>query len=210
MTEPSVERRTELLGAAWAWWAEVLRGATEADWHRETRLEGWDVHALVAHHGMFVQGLAFLAAAPVDAAPATPDAAAMLRRFNAPDGVAHELADAVAELARAQAASASPGGLVQRFAVDGPAVLDTVRRAGPIVVDYFGNGPFPIAEACSIGVLEAVVHGLDLARALGREPDLPASSEAHAVTVLAAVPDPVAFLEAGSGRSREPVLPVLR
>jgi uncharacterized protein (TIGR03083 family) len=205
-----LDARAQALGDAWGWWAATLQPLTPDDWTRPTRLEGWDVHALAAHHAQFVTGLDFLAANPLDGPAAVPSAAAMLNRFNAPGGVAHELAGAVAELARQQAATNPPAVIVERFATGGPKAIAAVRACGPIVVDYFGNGAFPIAEALSIGIVEAVVHGLDLARAVSREPDLPAVALDHTVAVLAQMPDPVTFIEAATGRRTDAVFPILR
>jgi uncharacterized protein (TIGR03083 family) len=177
---------------------------------RPTRLEGWNVHALVAHHAMFVRALSTLAARPVDGPPTVPTARDMLRGFNALGGNAHTLAPAVADLARTQADAHRPDALVERFAVDAPTTLDTVRAAGPVVVDYFGNGTFPITEVLAIGILEAVVHGLDLVRAVDATPDLPDAAVGFTVALLARLADPVEFVEAATGRGAAPVLPLLR
>ena len=78
-------------------------------------------------------------------------------------------------------------------------------------IDYFGNGRFPIAEAMSIAVLEAVVHGLDLCAAVGLPPtSIPAAPMRHTVGLLAHMAEPVAFVEAATGRTSAEVLPVLR
>jgi uncharacterized protein (TIGR03083 family) len=202
--------RADLLGGAWSWWATTLAALSADAWARPTRLEGWDVHALVAHHAMFVGALTRLAANPVDGEPTVTTARDMLRGFNAPGGNAHTLAPAIADLARSQAGAQPPAALVERFALDAPAALDTVRAAGSVVVEYFGNGTFPITEVLAIGILEAVVHGLDLTRAVGVAPDLPAAAVAFTVALLAGLAEPVAFVEAATGRVATPVLPVLR
>jgi hypothetical protein len=86
----------------------------------------------------------------------------MLSGFDAPAGVAATLADGIAEMARRQAAAMSQGELVAVFEQFAPNVVAGVRATGPIVIESFGNGTFPIAEAMSIAVLGTVVHGLDL------------------------------------------------
>jgi uncharacterized protein (TIGR03083 family) len=202
--------RADVLGGAWRWWATTLAALPAGAWARPTRLEGWDVHALVAHHAMFVGALTRLAAKPVDEEAAVTTASNMLRGFNAPGGNAHTLAPAIADLARSQAGTQPPEALVERFAVGAPAALDAVRAAGPVVVEYFGNGTFPIAEVLAIGILEAVVHGLDLARAVEVAPDLPAGAFSFTVTLLADLAEPVEFVEAATGRGTAPALPVLR
>jgi uncharacterized protein (TIGR03083 family) len=205
-----LEARCVTLAGAWRWWAETLAQFPADAWTRPTRLEGWDVLALVAHHAMFIRALPALAAKPVAADATVTSARDMLRGFNAPGGPAHELAPDIAELARSQTSSHPPEVLVERFSVDAPPAIDAVRAAGPVVVEYFGNGAFPITEVLSIGILEAVVHGLDLARAVDVAPDLPDAAVESSVALLTALPDPVAFVEAATGRSTTPVFPVLR
>ena len=158
-----------------------------------------------------IRGLGFLASQPLDVEPATETAADMLRRFNEPGGVAATSADVVADMARRQAESTSPDELVAMFAVTGREVVATIEAVGPIVVDYFGNGTFPIAEALSIAVLEAVVHGLDLCAAIGTSTSsIPAAAVAHTVGLLAAIAEPAAFIDAATGRGPSDVLPVMR
>jgi uncharacterized protein (TIGR03083 family) len=203
--------RCALLGGAWRWWAGTLEAMDADAWSRPTRLEGWDVAALVAHHGLLVTGIGFLATQPLDAEPATASACDMLRRFNAPGGIAAIAADAVAEMARQQAATMSREDLIAKFLVDAPPVVAGVREAGPIVIDYFGNGTFPIAEAVAIAIMESVVHGLDLVDAIGiPADDLPAGPVRFTTGLLAELPDPVDFIESATGRRPPDVLPVLR
>jgi uncharacterized protein (TIGR03083 family) len=207
------EQRCDVLAGAWSWWAATL-GAIEEDseaWRRRTRLDGWDVAALVAHHGLLVQGVAFLAQHPIDAPAATRSAAAMLYRFNEPSGVADTAAAAVAEMARQQAASASTSDLVGLFRNAAPAAIDASRAIGPVVVEYFGNGPFPLAEVLSIAVMEAVVHGLDLCAALDIENcSIPSEAIGDVVALLASIADPVELIEAATGRNAAQVFPVVR
>jgi uncharacterized protein (TIGR03083 family) len=203
--------RCALLAEAWQWWAATLEAMDEPDWSRSTRLEGWDVAALVAHHGLLVGAFGYLASQPVDGPPATPSVRDMLRRFNAPDGVANTLAGGVAEMARQQAAAISHEEQVAKFLVEGPTVVSAIEDAGPIVVEYFGNGTFPIAEVVAIAIMEAVVHGLDLCDAIGADAEgMPAGPVGFTTALLASLPDPVAFIEAATGRDQAPVLPVLR
>jgi hypothetical protein len=135
----------------------------------------------------------------------------MLRRFNAPGGIASASAGTVAEMARQQAQNLSRADLVKLFAVTGPDVIADVERTGPVAVDYLGNGTLPIAEAVSIGIMEGVVHGLDLCAATGVPgASLPESAVAHTVELLASLADPVDFIDAATGRRTAAVLPVLR
>ncbi|NKW70147.1 hypothetical protein GS943_17265 [Rhodococcus hoagii] len=57
--------------------------------------------------------------------------------------------------------------------------------------------------------MEATVHWLDVIDAVGGDEPEPMALE-RARDVLAAVPDPLAFVEAATGRSGDPVLPVMR
>lgn len=203
--------RCVVLSEAWQWWAERLTDLDEEAWHVDTRLEGWDVAALVAHHSMLVRGLAFLAAQPVDGVPDTSTAADMLRRFNATDGIANRAAEMVAEMARQQAASMSTTELTSLFVDAGPKTIEALRAAGPIVVEYFGNGTFPLSEAVVIATMEAVVHGLDLAEAVEADKaSLPTRAMRSTVDLLASLADGVRFVEAATGRADSEVFPVLR
>ena len=134
----------------------------------------------------------------------------MLRGFNAPGGIATTLAEGIAELARRQAAAMPPDQLVAMFAVTGPHVVATVEACGPTVIEYFGNGTFPIVEVMSIAILEAVVHGLDLCAAIDADPDsIPPAAMRHTVELLASIAEPASFVEAATGRVPTAVLPVL-
>jgi uncharacterized protein (TIGR03083 family) len=210
MVDPFSER-CSVLDEAWRWWATTLPPLDASAWTRPTRLPGWDVAALVAHASLLVRGLGFLCSQPVDTEPAVRSAQEMLGGFNAPGGVATSLAEGVAEMARRQAASMSPDDLVALFTVTAPEVVTAIEAAGPIAVEYFGNGTFPIVEAMSIAVLEAVVHGLDLCAAVDASTaSLPPRPMQHTVQLLASMAEPVPFVEVATGRSTVPVLPVLR
>jgi len=204
--------RCALLRDAWRWWATTLDQLDESAWAAPTRLEAWDVAGLAAHHAMFPQMLGLLVAQPVDIdRPEVESARDMLRAFNRPGGIATDSAGVVAEMARQQAAMLSHADLVNLFAVAGPDAIARVEQAGPVIIDYFGNGTFPIAEAVSIGILEAVVHGLDLCAATGVPGEsIPDAATAHTVELLASLADPIAFVDAATGRTTADVLPVLR
>lgn len=206
-----LSERCAFLAEVWEWWAQTLRTVDESAWLKNTRLEGWNVAALVAHHSVLVYGLGFLAARPVDAEAQTTSAGDMLRHFNEPGGLASEASGVIAEMARQQAASSSTAELAAVFTDTAPQVLSAIQTAEPVVVDYFGNGTFPLTEAVSIATMEAVVHGLDLCAALDLDSQLlPAAATRSAVTLLASIADPVQFIEAATGRVGAPVLPVVR
>ena len=210
-TVNAFSERCSALAEAWRWWATTLTDLDAAAWRLETRLPGWDVAALVAHTSLLVRGLSFLSSRPIDAAPAMRSAGEMLRHFNAPGGVATTLADEIAEMSRRQSTLTPPDDLIALFAVTAPAVIAAVEETGPIVIDYFGNGTLPIAEAMSIATLEAVVHGLDLCAAVDAPgASIPQSPMQHTVGLLASIAEPVTFIEAATGRSSTHVLPVIR
>ena len=126
------------------------------------------------------------------------------------DVIAANPGTSIAEMARRHAASMQPHGLVAAFTVAAPQVIASLEGSGPIVIEYFGNGTFPIAEAMSIAVLEAVVHGLDLCAAVDwPASSIPPSPMHHTVGLLATMTEPVSFIEAATGRTSTPVLPVL-
>ena len=211
MTVDAFSERCATLADAWRWWATTLGALDAAAWNVPTRLPGWDVAALVAHTSMLVRALGYVVSHPLDAEPATPSARDMLTRFNAPGGVATVFADGIAEAARRDAASMPPDDLVAVFTKKAPEALAAAETAGPIVIDYFGQGPFPLAEAMSIYILEAVVHGLDLAAAVDAPAaSIPRAAMDHTVGLLASMADPAAFIETATGRSSVPVMPVLR
>jgi uncharacterized protein (TIGR03083 family) len=167
----ALDDRCELLEQAWSWWGDAVAALDTDTWQRSTRLPDWNIGALVAHHAMFVSLLGFVASQPVGDPPAVLSARDMLRRFNEPDGVATTAAGVVSQMAQQQAAERSAAQFVTVFRETAPEVLANVRAGGPIVVEYVGNGTFPLTEVLSIGVLEAVVHGLDLrAAAPSRSP----------------------------------------
>ena len=208
----ALTERCRTLADAWGWWATTLPAVGEDAWRTGTRLPGWDVAALVAHATLLVQGLGYLATQPVDAEPAVGSARRHAPRLQRPGRRGDDIRGrALPSWRWRQAASMSADQLVAVFAETAPAVIAKVRAAGPIVVEYFGNGTFPIGEVLSIAVLEAVVHGLDLCAATGiSASSIPPEALAHTVELLAGMAEPVTFIEAATGRTAADVLPLLR
>jgi hypothetical protein len=167
------------------------------------------VRSLYAHHGSWPSGLSLLAERVRDAEPTHPTAAALLRDFNAPDGVANSMRDTVAAGAREDAATYSTEQMVEQFADTGPRAIATARALGPVVVAYTGNALLRLDEAVSIGILEATVHLLDLRRALDQPPDVPAAGLAHTAAVLVQMAPPVDLVEAATGRRPADLFPLL-
>jgi uncharacterized protein (TIGR03083 family) len=199
----------ELLADAWQHWANRCRALTEDEWSTPTRCPPWDVAALAAHLAPDAAMFDRLATAAVEGEPAVTDAAVLLARFNVPEGIAHTMADQIADTAVTSASSLSRGELVERFETSA-----TVVRARPLPETMIL--PHPIVGSATLGVLtdvalmEATVHYLDLTAAVGGEP-LPEAVVIHTRDLLGRVPDPTAAIEALTGRAPlDTVFPVLR
>lgn len=205
----TIDDRLSTCGALWSVWADRGRAMTDEQWRRPTRLGDWDVRSLYAHAAMWPARLAALVERVREAEPAVPTAAALLRYFNAPGGVAHSMREQTAASAGEEAARQSTAQLVDEFAAAGPRAIAGARRLGSVVVDYFGAS-MPLAEAVSIGVVEATVHLLDLLDALDRPAtEVPAEGLAHTVAVLVQMAPPVDLIEAATGRSTTGLFPIL-
>jgi uncharacterized protein (TIGR03083 family) len=202
--------RLATLARLWTAWSRQGRALSAEQWDRPTRLGDWTVRMLYAHAAGWPVGLSRLVGMVREAEPTHATAAALLRDFNRPGGIASSEAGGVAARAREAASAGTPTDLIERFAVTGPRAIATARRLGPVVVDYFGHALLPLEEAVSIGILEATVHLLDLQRALGAPPDLAAAGVEHTVAVLAQMAPPVDFIELATGRGSAAVFPVLR
>jgi uncharacterized protein (TIGR03083 family) len=202
----------EPLAAAWEAWAELGAGLDEQQWQRPTRLHGWRVADVYAHHAAWPVMVAKLCdAPPVHAPPAFPDAAALLAMFNAPGGVVETASELNRDQAVALAGSHSREELVDGFRTAAPAVLAAAQDADRRI-QYGPFGAVALREALRVGLMEAVVHYLDLARALDLPVPGPVGGEAlrEVVVLLAQVADPLAFVERATGRSAMDVLPVVR
>jgi uncharacterized protein (TIGR03083 family) len=205
----TIEERLTTLNTLWSVWAEHGRAMTDEQWGRPTRLGTWEVRSLYAHATSWPLALAGLVGQVRDAKPTHDTAAALLRDFNNPDGVANRLRDWSAANAREDATNNSVAQLIERFTNAGPEAIATARRLGPVAVDYFGQAILRLDEAVSIGIMEATVHLLDLHRALGQPPAVPADGLAHTSALLADMAPSVDFIEVATGRSTTEVFPVL-
>ncbi|GAA0912532.1 maleylpyruvate isomerase N-terminal domain-containing protein [Virgisporangium ochraceum] len=205
----TLDDRLSTLDELWAVWAAHGTSMTDEQWSRPTRLGDWDVLSLFAHHGAWPFMLGGLLTRVQEREPTHATAAALLRDFNAPDGVANTRRRDAAESAPADAERYGRAAIVEQFTTAGPRALEAARALGPVVVDYFGHAALRLEEAISIGIMEATVHLLDLRRALGQEPDVPAAGLAHTAALLAQMAPPVDLIEAATGRSRVDVFPVL-
>jgi uncharacterized protein (TIGR03083 family) len=201
--------RVAALARTWQVWASTGAALSDAQWGQPTRCGRWDVRALYAHHSGFP---AVLAALPEAAAPAAKPVAAsdVLRGFNAPDGVAVVHADAIAGHALSEAAGNPAEVFVERFGVGGPAAVEVLRAADPAAVVPWVTFAVTLNEVLRIAVMEASVHLLDLQRALGQPPEVPADALAITARLLAEVAPAVEFIEAATGRTEAMRLPVIR
>jgi uncharacterized protein (TIGR03083 family) len=205
----TLDDRLTTLAALWSVWAAQGRVMTDEQWRRPTRLGDWDVRSLYAHAGSWPSGLSRLIGRVRDTEPTHTTAAALLLEFNAPGGVAHSARNVVAAAAREDAAAYPTAQMVEQFAGTGPGAIAAARQLGPVVVEYFGRALLRLDEAVSIGILEATVHLLDLQRALGQAPDVPAAGLAHTAAVLVEMAPPVELIEAATGRGPTDLFPVL-
>jgi uncharacterized protein (TIGR03083 family) len=206
----TIDDRLTALDALWSVWAEHGRAMTDEQWRRPTRLGDWDVRSLYAHAGSWPSMLSMLIdRVREDSEPTHATAAALLREFNAPGGIAHRRRDEVATGAREDAARYSTAQMVEQFAGTGPRAIATARQLGPVVVDYFGRALLRLDEAVSIGILEATVHLLDLRRALDQPADVPVEGLTHTAAVLVQMAPPVELIEVATGRSTTDLFPVL-
>ncbi|MFC4604314.1 maleylpyruvate isomerase family mycothiol-dependent enzyme [Rhodococcus kronopolitis] len=203
------EQDRDLLIRLWRMWAKRAAELSDAQWTVATRLPGWTVRDVYVHVTPDVL-IAMLAAPSADGDAKITSAAEMLRVFNADPAAAEPMHAQLAEMVRQLAADVDRESIVERFESELPDAFERLTGLSRETVI-----PHPILESVSLGafldmaILEATVHWLDVVDAVGGdEPELMALERAR--DVLAAVPDPLAFVEAASGRSTGAVLPVMR
>jgi uncharacterized protein (TIGR03083 family) len=200
----------DALEQTWQVWAELGGGLTEEQWSTASRCPGWDVAAVYAHASAFPRDLN--APLPLlDAVGEPVTAGELLRRFNAPDGVAQTMAETTADLAVSDATEHTRKELVDRFSVHGPGALQWLRQAeATLIVPWPISGtPITLVEAIRIVILEATVHLLDVQHALGHAPAVPLPALKDTAQLLVELAPAVEFIEAATGRSTHSPLPVL-
>jgi uncharacterized protein (TIGR03083 family) len=215
MSEQTIfSARLDILEQTWSVWADLGSGLCERQWTTPTRCTGWNVAAVFAHVSMFPLALGGPGPPVPDDSPGTLlTAVEIVRRFNQPHGIAHEMAETVADVAIADAAGHDREELVARFAVYGQRAVAGLRTIDPTTLVPWpaSGGVVTLVEALRIVLMESVVHLLDVQRALKLEPEVPASALRETVQFLAEVAPAVEFIEAATGRSSQPPpLPVLR
>ncbi|WP_258195541.1 maleylpyruvate isomerase family mycothiol-dependent enzyme [Rhodococcus sp. OK519] len=203
------EQDRDLLIRLWRMWAKRAAELSDEQWTTETRLPGWAVRDVYVHVTPDVL-IAMLAAPAADGDAKVTSAAEMLRVFNADPAATAPMHAQLAEMVRQMAADVERESIVARFESELPDAFE--RLAGLSRDTVIAH---PILESVSLGafldmaIMEATVHWLDVIDAVGGdEPESMALERSR--DVLAAVPDPLAFVEAASGRSGGPVLPVMR
>ncbi|WP_433727906.1 maleylpyruvate isomerase N-terminal domain-containing protein [Nocardia sp. CA-129566] len=198
---------TELLEELWRSWAERGAEFTAAQWATPTRLPGWSVRALFAHVAPDATVLKAMREAPVPDGHTVTSGAEILRIFNSPGEIAQTAADEIEEAARKAAETMDIDELLRRFDTDGLAELDAVRPGDVLAHPILGRVTY--RAFAEVAVVDVTVHLLDLIAAVGGSP-VPEPALRLTREILAAVPDPVEFIEAATGRSKVAVLPVMR
>jgi len=203
--------RLDALQETWQIWAQLGADLTEEQWSRPTRCSGWDVAAVYAHHSGSPHLLSALSPMPAGGGDAV-TAAEILRRYNAPNGVAHTMAQMVADWAISAAGQHTHSELAEQFAVHGPRTLHQLRRTeATTLVPWPASGAVvTLSEALRIVMMEATVHLLDVQRALDHRPSVPAAALRDTTQLLAELAPAVEFIEAATGRSTQSPLPLLR
>jgi uncharacterized protein (TIGR03083 family) len=203
----------DALERAWQAWAELGGSLDEAQWQRPTRLTDWRVKDVYAHCSGFPAATAAGIEAPEPERPVTHgDAAELLAFMQRPGGIADEASDQLRDQAIEQAAATSTGELVAQFTEVAPKVVATLRSSDlSRRVDYGGLAVVPAGEALRIFLMEAVVHYFDMATALDLPVPGPLAGEPlrETVRLLADTADPIAFVDAATGRGAPRVFPVL-
>src|SRR2546423_4504048 len=198
----------ETLADAWDRWARRSTELASQQWSAATRCRPWDVRGLVAHVCPDRSMFDMLTAATTDKPAAVADAAEMLRRFNAPGGVAHASADDIAERAATDSTTLTPDDAVTRF-TECAEILRATRMSNETVISYPIVGTTTLAVVAEVALMEATVHLLDLADAVGGVQPSEQPLAAHR-GLLIDIPDPIATIESLAGRTDPAaVLPVL-
>jgi uncharacterized protein (TIGR03083 family) len=197
---------SEILATECAAAGRVLLGLGEDAFGLPTRCPPWDVKALAGHLWRDVDRILVYTAEPAPA-DADSDAVAYYRSGYDPVADAPDVARRAMEVADRFATGAD---LVRAFDERWRDAVDVARSLPPErLVRTFGPC-LRLDEYLCTRILEAAIHGLDLADALGREPHITPGAttlvRAMLVALLGADPPPalgwddIAFLETGTGR----------
>jgi uncharacterized protein (TIGR03083 family) len=192
--------------------ATTLRGITGEDWHRPA-LGEWDVHVLAAHlQGTLARAVEY-ADAPPAAGPATTDRVRYYRYD------VDEVAPGVAQRASERAAVLPPEQVPAAVEVLAGELRRRLVDEDPDRLLATPFGTLPLADYLATRCVEAVVHHMDLRRAL----DLPLAADPGAADLVAGLLDAMldgprpagldrdGFILAATGRvpTDDPRLPLL-
>src|SRR5690606_35566408 len=139
-----------------------------------------------------------LPGAVLDGRAQVDDAAALLRIFNEPGGVAHSMAPSVAEAAASAVATASAEGLATRFE-EAAGIVAGAPLPPEAVIPHPVVGTTTIGVVTAVSIAEATGHMLDVVAAVGGTAP-PEEALRHTVCLLARIADPERFIEAATGR----------
>ena len=213
MVDGSYAARVGAIGETWQVWAGLGGALTDAEWSVATRCPAWNVACVFAHHSRFPLALSTplqpLKSASQNSSLTAPE---VLRSLNVAGGIASTAADAIAAAAVDEAAHHPHHQLLERFSVFGRAAVQQLRETDPkLIVAWPGAGAgIAVNEALRIVLMEAVVHLLDVQRALHQPPEVPAPALACVARLLTEVAPSVDLIEAATGRSTQTPFPVLR
>jgi uncharacterized protein (TIGR03083 family) len=192
-----------VLAAECARISTVTAALSEDDFRLPTRCPPWDVKALLGHLWRDVDRIGAALDEPEPAA-ATADAVGYFRSYD-PAREAEGIAARGLEVADARETGAA---MARAFDERWRACTLAARRADLGRLLQTRLVAIRLDAFCATRVLEVAVHGLDLARALGRTPWLTDAAEEVTSDILTALLedappaawDPVTFIEAGTGR----------
>jgi uncharacterized protein (TIGR03083 family) len=191
--------------ALWARWAAAGQTLGDDGWDRPTRLGAWTVRDLYAHVSRGVGHVEVFAGRVLLEPPTIAGPGAYYASYRPRQAAASANVD---QKAREDAARCSTAELVDRFVTGGPRAAAAARRAGSATVET-GVGAMLLLDYVATRVVEATVHLLDLSAALELGEAPPAEALDLTGSVLVSLCDPVALVEAATGRSTDPVFPVL-
>jgi len=116
-----------------------------------------------------------------------------------PGGIAHTSADGIAQRATTDATTLTSDDAVTRF-TDGAEILRATPMSKKTVISYPVVGSTTLAVVAEVALMEATVHLLDLADAVGGVQPSKLALEATR-DLLIAVPEPIAAIEVLAGRA---------
>ncbi|AYA27925.1 hypothetical protein C6369_019415 [Rhodococcus rhodochrous] len=192
----------------WRMWGSRAAELSDEQWTTETRLPGWTVRDVYVHITPDVM-IEMLAAPSADGEAKVTSAAEMLRMLNTDPAEAETRHERMAETVRRLAADVERTAVATRFESDFPAAFDRITglsRASVIAHPFLES--VALGAFLDMAILETTIHWLDVIDAVGGpRPESMALERTR--DVLAAVPDPLTFVEAASGRADPMILPVM-